>query len=193
MINYFKLISEFPLLPLSSQRERSTDCEATTRAVPRRPEIHDHDIVTANHLPEVFLHGVNRSHVVPVFVGNFGKPLDRGPNGDFRGRPVPEANAPSALGVLRRNERRYIERSYRRLRMAATARGASAFGGGGPATQRTWSLVADWRLPSKPFRLGTESRLSPREPAATQARYLRPRISRSTWSRLVWRTSLPFT
>src|SRR3989344_3320388 len=31
----------------------------------------------------------------------------------------------------------------RRLRMAATARGASAFGGGGPATQRTlWSL---WR------------------------------------------------
>ena len=32
---------------------------------------------------------------------------------------------------------------------AATARGASAFGGGGQATQGTWFIVADWRLPSK--------------------------------------------
>src|SRR3989338_6865742 len=33
--------------------------------------------------------------------------------------------------------------------MAATARGASAFGGGGQATQGTWFIMADWRLPSK--------------------------------------------
>src|SRR3989344_3283785 len=41
--------------------------------------------------------------------------------------------------------------------MAATARGVSSFGGGGQATQRTWSLVADWRLPSNALRLGRES------------------------------------
>src|SRR3989344_6005962 len=64
----------------------------------------------------------------------------------------------------------------RRLREAATARGGSVFGGGGQATQRTWSLVADRRLPSKALRLGRESpyRLGSRRPLCTQRTIARP-------------------
>ena len=61
---------------------------------------------------------------------------------------------PSAMGASRRNERRYLGRSAAVSKWPPPARGVSVFGGGGPATQRSYPLWRTGASLRKKLRLG---------------------------------------